>query len=273
MAQGISLHIGVNDVDPDHYNGWSGPLKACENDADDMHRLAVDQGFDATVLKTAAATRAGVTGHIEKAAGVLESGDFFLLTYAGHGGQLKDVDGDEEDLKDETWCLFDGQLLDDELNVLWAQFAGGVRILLLSDSCHSGSVSKGMSAGTKAIADDDDGGTYRFMPRKAAVDTFKKNRQFYASLQLDLPDPRPSISATVRLISGCQDNQRSGESQGNGLFTRALTTLWEGGKFEGDYDRLHRLICEALPDRQQPNQLVLGTPNPDYDRQRPFAIG
>ena len=40
MARGISVHIGVNDVDPNHYGGWSGPLKACENDSDVMFELA-----------------------------------------------------------------------------------------------------------------------------------------------------------------------------------------------------------------------------------------
>jgi hypothetical protein len=36
MARGISLHIGLNRVDPDHYDGWDGALTACEFDAEDM---------------------------------------------------------------------------------------------------------------------------------------------------------------------------------------------------------------------------------------------
>jgi hypothetical protein len=38
-----------------------------------------------------------------------------LLTYSGHGSQIPDVSQDEVDHYDETWCLYDGQLLDDEL--------------------------------------------------------------------------------------------------------------------------------------------------------------
>ncbi|MDP9071378.1 MAG: caspase family protein, partial [Actinomycetota bacterium] len=35
-VRGMSLHIGLNRVDPDGYNGWSGDLAGCENDARDM---------------------------------------------------------------------------------------------------------------------------------------------------------------------------------------------------------------------------------------------
>jgi hypothetical protein len=62
-----------------------------------MFRLARNQGFDSRILKTANATRAAVTDEIRDAAKSLRSGDFFFLTYAGHGGQLKDVGGDEQD--------------------------------------------------------------------------------------------------------------------------------------------------------------------------------
>lgn len=39
MAQGISLHTGLNVVDPAHYDGWSGPLNACEADAYAMETI------------------------------------------------------------------------------------------------------------------------------------------------------------------------------------------------------------------------------------------
>lgn len=271
MARGISLHIGVNDVDSRHYGGWSSPLKACENDARDMFELARAQGFDSRLLLAADATRGAVTGAIEEAAAALDTGDIFLLTYAGHGGQLKDMDGDEEDQKDETWVLYDGQLLDDELYVLWAGFKPRVRVLMLSDSCHSGSVAKGGGA-DEDDDDDDDEAPARFMPRGVAVATFKKNYEFYDNIQFSLPDPRPPIRATVRLISGCQDDQKSRERDGNGDFTRALKALWAGGEFTGSYDEFYAAIRRSMPEIQQPNHLVFGKPDPAYDQQRPFTI-
>ena len=53
---------------------------------------------------------------------------------------MPDVIGEEADKLDETWCLYDGQLIDDELYFELSKFAAGVRILVLSDSCHSGTV-------------------------------------------------------------------------------------------------------------------------------------
>ncbi len=40
QKRGMSLHIGLNAVDPAHYNGWEGHLNACEYDADDMEGIA-----------------------------------------------------------------------------------------------------------------------------------------------------------------------------------------------------------------------------------------
>ena len=98
----------------------------------------------------------------------LDVGDMFFLTYSGHGGQVKDVDGDEDDGKDETWCQF----LDDEMDILWSHFKPGTRLLILSDSCHSGTVTK-----DPAVKKDDSGGdTPRIMPRAEGLDRFRRNR-------------------------------------------------------------------------------------------------
>ena len=53
--KGISLHVGLNRVDPIHYTGWKGELAACENDARDMETIARSQGFVAQSLLTKAA--------------------------------------------------------------------------------------------------------------------------------------------------------------------------------------------------------------------------
>ena len=40
-ARGVSLHIGLNSVDPKHYGGWSGDLVACEFDGPRERKVLV----------------------------------------------------------------------------------------------------------------------------------------------------------------------------------------------------------------------------------------
>ena len=277
MAQGISLHIGLNSVDPKHYAGWSGPLNACEADADDMNELAKEQGFRAILLKTKQATRVAVRNGILKAAKSLDRGDFLLVTYSGHGGQVPDFDHEEPDLKDETWCLYDGELIDDELYALWAKFKDGVRILVLSDSCHSGTVTKlaiasgALNSGSLA-AFGVETPVYRFMPDEVALRTFRQNRKFYEKLGKEQPSAKVAPKATVRLISGCQDNQVSLDGTFNGLFTGMLLRVWNDGKFKGDYSRFHKEIVKRMPSTQTPIHFMVGKPNAAYNSQQPFMI-
>jgi hypothetical protein len=281
MAKGMSVHIGVNAVDPAHYGGWSGTLNACEADAEDLQALANAQGFETRLLTTAAATRSAVMTAVRSAAAALAGGDMYFLTYSGHGGQVPDRNGDERDLQDETWCLFDGQIIDDELRALWSEFGPGIRILVLSDSCHSGSVIKApvsmtgadsLTTGPLAEILGTVGAKYRFMPDDAAARTYRMNRSFYDDIQKGLPQPAPAVAATVRLLSACQDNQLSLDGTFNGLFTGQLLRVWSSGRFVGDYSGFHKAILQRMPASQSPNHLVVGVANPVFDKEKPFSI-
>ncbi len=273
--RGIALHIAVNRCNPEHYRGWEGPLSSCENDADIMQGIARAQGFITRQLKTEQATRDAVRQAMLDAAGQLAAGDMFLVTYSGHGGQVRDVDGDEADGRDDTWCLYDGQLLDDELNVIYASFAAGVRVLVLSDSCHSGTMLKDPNARKAQGGIEDDFVHSRAMPRKAAIDTFKGNRSFYAQIQDALPHPRPQVRASVRLLSGCQEHEQSFGNKEFGRFTDAVRRVFSDGAFEGDYKDFHREIVAAVAQAmnpQTPGHAVMGPNDPDFDRQKPFSL-
>ena len=144
MPTGMSIHIGLNRVNPKHYRDefgrpWDGLLAACEFDAKDMQALAQARGFRTSLLLTERAKARTVISAISRAARQLKSGDTLLVTYSGHGGQIPDEFDEEPDRLDETWVLFDRELIDDELYALWGQFQPGVRIIVFSDSCHSGS--------------------------------------------------------------------------------------------------------------------------------------
>ncbi len=98
MATGISLHIGLNAVNPAYYDGsWNGKLKNAVQDAKDMQAIATQQGFQATVLIDNAATREAVISSITQSSQRLHAGDMFFVSFAGHGGVLPDFSGDEAD--------------------------------------------------------------------------------------------------------------------------------------------------------------------------------
>ena len=101
-----SMHIGVNKVDPAHYK-TEAPLRGCENDARDMQAIAASLGYQTELVLTKEATTQRLLSRLAQAAQSLQSGDTFLLTLACHGSQVADLTGDEDDGKDETWCLYD----------------------------------------------------------------------------------------------------------------------------------------------------------------------
>lgn len=278
MKQGISLHIGLNTVDPAAYDGWDGALEACEFDAKDMADIARKKRFASSkLLLTKAATVANVTAGILDAAGKLKAGDLFLLTYSGHGGQVPDTNGDETDgdRKDETWVLYDRMLVDDELYFLWSKFARGVRILVLSDSCHSGSVVKAMRffLDLSAAAKRQKRGKPKFVPPDVSRAAYAADRTTYDDIQKRLAgSENAAVKGSVLLISGCQDNQVSYDGPRNGKFTAALRRVWNSGRFAGTYKTFHSKIQASIAEYQSPNYFKTGAANPAFENQVPFTI-
>src|SRR5262245_32263883 len=62
-----SLHVGLNAVSGAAYEGWTGPLVACEFDAHDMAAIASDHGMRSKLLLTKAATRKATLAGIRAA--------------------------------------------------------------------------------------------------------------------------------------------------------------------------------------------------------------
>ncbi|HZN90286.1 MAG TPA: caspase family protein [Thermoleophilaceae bacterium] len=272
MPKGKSINIGLNHVDPDHYEGWDGALVACEFDAEDMNKLASAAGLDAQAILASDATADGVSAAIAEAAEQLDSGDLLFLTYSGHGGQMPDPDNEESDHRDETWVLYDRQLLDDELFALWSKFKPGVRILVLSDSCHSGSVTRAGQDRYSEIRKEEQRAT-KEMPADVQAKTFRAHRDEYAAIKRSHPEGDDvEVGATVQLISGCKDDQLSLDGVSNGLFTENLLAVWDEGRFEGDYSGFHEAILARMPDEQTPQRTVVGSPSTDFEKERPLTV-
>jgi hypothetical protein len=237
-----ALVIGLNSMTVRNYAGFA-KLTVAETDARDVAAIARSKGFATKTLLARKATTKAVKAEIAAAAAALKSGDIFLLSFSGHGDQLPDRNRDESDVRDEAWCLYDKRLIDDELAELWAKFKPGVRVLVLSDSCHSGTI--------LAV----DYGAFGRARRKEHKAGLKK------------------IQASVLLISACQDNEKAYEDRPNSVFIAALKRIWNSGRYQGDYQK----FCDDIDNSmnygtQRPNLYAVGKRNAAFRRQTPFTI-
>ncbi|KAK5135156.1 hypothetical protein LTR08_005542 [Meristemomyces frigidus] len=143
-----ALLIGIN------YFGSKSELRGCINDAKNMSTYL--NGYfgykreDMVILTDdqqnplSHPTKANILRAMHWLVKDAQPNDSLFFHYSGHGGQTKDLDGDEEDGYDEVIYPVDfrqaGQIVDDEMHRIMVQsLQPGVRLTAIFDSCHSGS--------------------------------------------------------------------------------------------------------------------------------------
>ena len=251
---GRALHIGVNAIDAIHYPNYHDTLGGCENDAWFMAGIARYYGFsDIRVLLGPQATADAVLNEIAAAAADLPEGGYFLLTFAGHGGQVENQDRDDGEPYDQTWCLYDRQLLDDELKLkCWPLFRSKTRTLVIIDSCHSESsiqlpVMELFHRMDRLENSDRPTGRFRSLPKEVTVATQRKNRDQYTQIQQslrDYADAKPGGS--VMSISACADSEQTPDDGDYGRFTKTLSAVWNGGRFSGSHEEFYDAVYDAV---------------------------
>jgi hypothetical protein len=269
-ATGIALTIGLNNVGS-FYQGGAPTLRGCRNDANSVAALASKQGFGTpTVLLDDAATVDAVTAAITDAAAKLEPGDLFLIHYSGHGmeGDLQGATHDAMGNFSSCWCLFDKPLQNHDLYKLWSQFKDSVRIVVLSDSCHSGSATREII--NIALNRDLDTPILphrdipkippqipipRGIPLGAQQQIIAAHPEFFNAARQRVATARDLGSAgdpaaAVLLLSGCLDDQTSGDLPDHGLFTGSVLQVWADGAFDsnGNYSSFLEQVKKATSD-------------------------
>ncbi|MDQ0320140.1 hypothetical protein QO002_002278 [Pararhizobium capsulatum DSM 1112] len=159
-----------------------------------------------------------------------KAGDRVFLYFSGHGLQVKDESGDEEDGMDEAISTYDlkagdddwtNVILDDELEPLVARMKGRA-VTVVIDACHSGTISRSLSpqaaAGLKGA---------RFLPRPFAT----ARKLVTRGLRIDLgvvDKPVPLVEAGVTIWSAAApyqvawDDVRLPIEDRHGVFTAAF---------------------------------------------------
>ncbi|KAK2044299.1 hypothetical protein LZ31DRAFT_554411 [Colletotrichum somersetense] len=142
-----ALLIGIN------YFGQRGQLRGCINDVKNMSAYLVDRfGYkreDMVILTDdqqnpmSQPTKQNLLRAMHWLVKDARPNDSLFFHYSGHGGQTKDLDGDEPDGYDEVIYPVDfrqtGHITDDEMHrIMVKPLQAGVRLTAIFDSCHSG---------------------------------------------------------------------------------------------------------------------------------------
>ena len=251
MARGIALLVGLTEVDSSQYRGWDGRegCFGCEKDAQAMQGILRPMGYEIKILLTREATAKRILDGLRESVASLEEGDIFVFYFSGHGGQsleLKDEPGDEKDGLDETLAVYDRRIIDDELNEIWMQAREGVRLVMISDSCNSG---------TNYMA--------RMGMNLAAPETGK--------IPIDKKE-RSEMKAQLIHFGGCQDGSASAGYSSGGEFTASLCAAWDEGNFEGNYEDLFYWTKDCIESEQKPQYREYGPVVDEFRDARPFQI-
>jgi hypothetical protein len=253
-----ALCIGIN-----NYPGTGNDLYGCVNDAHDWAAELVRRGFEASTLLDEQATGEEIRNRIASLIGSAEGGDTIVVQFSGHGSFVPDRNGDEPDGTDECICPSDagrGYITDDDLFDLFSVAKTDVRIIMIADSCHSGSIARFAPIAVPFRAAD---GTpapqrrVRFLPPATFLgsDELQSLGDKRALRRASAPGRRAALT-----LSGCQDAEFSYDDffrgRPNGVFSyvalEALKSLPPGAT----YTDWHNAIRRKLPSPLHPQ-----TPN------------
>lgn len=209
---------------------YAGNCPGAGIDATRMHRLLKKYSDNATLLISQQATKAVVVQKMVEAC----QKDLAIIFYSGHGGDQKQsaatkINFVEPSGKDQFLCLYDKQMLDDEI---WNIICGAKgRVVLICDCCHSGTMFRA---------------PMNFAAKKADEEVFGAGKE-----------PR------LWYIGGCIDQSYSYGDANGGLLTNAFLQKF---KEERTYDSMWRLLHndKYLNQSEQVQNAVIGESFKDY---------
>ncbi|MBT8325288.1 MAG: caspase family protein, partial [Winogradskyella sp.] len=239
--------------------GW--PTISSLNDVPLIKNALEAQDFKSEnilVITDKAATRKGIFNAFKQLMKKVKSGDIVVIHYSGHGQQIFDDNGDEVDGKDETIVPYDAlvrytsnykgenHIRDDELGKVISDFRNNLgargQLLLLLDSCHSGTASRGGKAR---------GGKPALLPPNWTSQSVDRIENFNISEEIKVAtDASPFV-----IISGASADELNYEADGVGslsyAFSRAMSSLGTNDTYRILFSSIASTINSISP-RQTP---------------------
>lgn len=221
----LALCVGV-----DAYPDAGDRLGGCVNDARRWSQVLGGLGFQTTLLLDGQASHAAIVRGLRRLVTNSRPGDVIVFHFSGHGTQVDDLDGEEDDGRDEALCPVDfrtGALfLDDDIGQILKDAPHDVNMTLFVDSCHSGTVTRFAVGAAQPRPPD-----YRARYVKPTLQLQEAHRLFRARV----PATRAILGngGATRLghvkFSACQDHELALESNGSGEFTRRALQILQAG--------------------------------------------
>lgn len=200
------LLVGIN------YTGTAYQLNGCINDVNNMKNFLQSQlGYTSFVMLTdntpVKPTKANILKEIDTLVRSLKSGDEAWFHYSGHGLLMRDVNRDEESGQDSCLAPLDyqrsGFISDDVIRSnLVQRVPKGAKLYVVLDACHSGT-----GCDLRYKYDDTSFQTNRNIKPLTYVPSDWNLRQ--TSYEFKRYN---KTACEVYCISGCQDNQESGDT-------------------------------------------------------------
>lgn len=116
---------------------------------------------DVTLLTNAQATKRAILNALSAAEAKMDAQTTFIFYFSGHGGQVEDDDGDEEDGMDELLCPYDftmndkrgSGIVDDDIYILIQRYSRKAKhVIFIFDACFAGGAQKSvLMAGSDLI--------------------------------------------------------------------------------------------------------------------------
>jgi len=220
--------VGIN-----NYPGFANDLRGCVNDANDWETLLVNAEFETEKLLDDQATKQNMLAALENLVVNAAAGDEIVFTYSGHGTQVADRSGDEIDGYDEALVAHDGNIVDDELREILRKTPEDVHVIIIADSCFSGTVTRALDSSTVKP---------RFLKTEDIPAT--------ASLKKHLLSDEDMIEV---LITGCTDSEYSYDAEIDGRWNGAMTANAVSVMRAGQtYKEFYQLLRQRLPSNEYP---------------------
>jgi hypothetical protein len=219
-----ALCIGINEYP-------TAPLLGCVADASDWAQALTQRGFETLMLENSRASREGILRGVDDLLDGSRPGDVLVLQFAGHGTQVPDLNGDEDDQTDEALCPFDfatgALLIDDDIREVFDRIPDGVNFTCFFDCCHSGTNTRfAVGAGL----DGSQGRDRRMRFMRATPELLEAHRRFRGG-NGGSRAPMPGAQSAMRNVSfsACEPFEVAFESDGHGDFTVRAMRVFSAG--------------------------------------------